>query len=114
MTTKTMILATALATAMTGLAHDASAAAQEKCFGVALAGHNDCAAGPGTTCAGTSKVDYQGNAWKMVPSGTCTSMDLPGGRHGALASTLAADGKFGIARDLPAGVSTDGLAAVTM
>jgi len=43
----------------------------DKCFGVALKGKNDCAAGAGTTCAGTSKVDYQGNAWKMVPTGTC-------------------------------------------
>jgi len=43
----------------------------EKCFGVALKGKNDCAAGAGTTCAGTSKTDYQGNAWKMVPAGTC-------------------------------------------
>ncbi|SOC31036.1 BufA1 family periplasmic bufferin-type metallophore [Thalassospira xiamenensis] len=48
--------------------------AQEKCFGVALAGHNDCKAGPGTTCAGTSKIDYQGNSWKLVPKGTCESM----------------------------------------
>jgi len=45
--------------------------APEKCFGVALKAKNDCAAGPGTTCAGTSKIDYQGNAWKMVPAGTC-------------------------------------------
>ncbi len=43
----------------------------EKCYGVSLAGKNDCAAGPGTTCAGTSKVDYQGNAWTLVPTGTC-------------------------------------------
>jgi uncharacterized membrane protein len=43
----------------------------EKCFGVALKGKNDCAAGPGTTCAGTSTRDYQGNAWKLVPKGTC-------------------------------------------
>lgn len=55
-----------------------------KCYGVAMAGENDCAAGPGTTCAGTSKVDYQGNAWKLVPDGTCTSMDLPGNRMGSL------------------------------
>lgn len=47
------------------------AAAQEKCFGVALKGKNDCAAGPGTSCAGTSTVDYQGNAWKYVDEGTC-------------------------------------------
>ena len=46
----------------------------EKCYAVSLAGKNDCAAGPGTTCAGTSKVDYQGNAWKYVPKGTCTTM----------------------------------------
>jgi uncharacterized membrane protein len=57
---------------------------QEKCFGVSLAGKNDCAAGPGTTCAGTSKVDYQGNAWKLVPKGTCTSMTTPKGK-GSLA-----------------------------
>jgi uncharacterized membrane protein len=45
-------------------------AVQEKCFGIALKRQNDCAAGPGTTCAGTSKVDYQGNAWTVVPRGT--------------------------------------------
>ncbi len=49
----------------------AQAADNEKCFGVALKGKNDCKAGAGTTCAGTSKVDYQGNAWSMVPKGTC-------------------------------------------
>lgn len=53
--------------------------AMEKCYGVALAGKNDCAAGPGTTCAGTSKVDYQGNAWKNVPAGTCASIKTPKG-----------------------------------
>lgn len=57
---------------------------QEKCFGVAKAGENDCAAGPGTTCAGTSKIDYQGNSWKLVPKGTCTTMELPDGRTGGL------------------------------
>jgi uncharacterized membrane protein len=51
----------------------------DKCYGVSLAGKNDCAAGPGTTCAGTSKVDYQGNAWKYVAKGTCTSMKTPKG-----------------------------------
>ena len=43
----------------------------ENCYGISLAGKNDCAAGPGTTCAGTSTVDYQGNAWTLVPTGTC-------------------------------------------
>lgn len=53
--------------------------AVEKCYGVAMAGKNDCAAGPGTTCAGTAKMDYQGNAWKNVPAGTCTSIKTPKG-----------------------------------
>lgn len=51
----------------------------EKCYGVALAGKNDCAAGPGTSCAGTSVRNYQGNAWKNVPAGTCTSIRTPAG-----------------------------------
>jgi uncharacterized membrane protein len=48
--------------------------AKEKCYGVSMKGKNDCAAGPGTTCAGTSKVNYQGNAWSYVPAGTCAKM----------------------------------------
>ena len=52
---------------------------QEKCYGVSLAGKNDCAAGPGTTCGGTSTVDYQGNAWRLVPEGTCTRIKTPKG-----------------------------------
>ena len=51
----------------------------EKCYGVALAGQNDCKAGPGTTCAGTSKVDYQGNAWRLVDQGTCVTTKTPFG-----------------------------------
>jgi len=47
---------------------------KEKCYGVALKGKNDCKAGPGTSCAGTSTVDYQGNAWKLVDNGTCVKM----------------------------------------
>ena len=52
---------------------------KEKCYGVALAGENDCAAGPGTTCAGTSTVDYQGNAWKYVDEGSCLEIETPEG-----------------------------------
>jgi uncharacterized membrane protein len=52
---------------------------KERCYGVAEAGKNDCAAGPGTTCAGTSKTDYQGNAWKYVVKGTCATMKTPTG-----------------------------------
>src|SRR6516162_5266486 len=51
----------------------------EKCYGVALKGHNDCYAGAGTTCAGTSTADYQGNAFKVVAKGTCVAMNTPKG-----------------------------------
>lgn len=90
-------LAGAVAMALSGAtllsATSTAEAANEKCFGVSLAGENDCAAGPGTTCAGTAKVDYQGNAWKYVEAGTCASMELPGDRTG---STEALE------RDIPA------------
>ncbi len=79
---KTFAVAGALATALAGVATTASAQEKEKCFGVSLAGKNDCAAGAGTTCAGTSKVDYQGNAWKYVPAGTCVTMELPAAADG--------------------------------
>jgi uncharacterized membrane protein len=72
----------ALATGAARAAEDNMAAekpAMEKCYGVATAGKNDCAAGPGTTCAGTAKADYQGSAWKSVPAGTCTSIKTPTG-----------------------------------
>ena len=52
---------------------------KEKCYGISLAGQNDCAAGAGTTCAATSKVDYQGNAWKLVAKGTCVTTQTPFG-----------------------------------
>ena len=84
----TLALAGAMSTALATLATaapltkaeaDAAVAAKkEKCFGVALKGQNDCAAGPGTTCQGTSTVDFQGNAWKFVQGGTCTSIDAAG------------------------------------
>ena len=76
-TVKTLAVAGAVAAAL--VSHStvpAQAQAKEKCFGVSLAGKNDCAAGPGTTCAGTSTVDYQGNAWTLVPAGTCEDMKL--------------------------------------
>ena len=90
---RTLMIAGALAAGIAAqAATPASAAAQEKCFGVALQGQNDCAAGVGTTCAGTSKIDYQGNEFKLVPAGTCTTMKLPGGRMGSLTA---------LTRDLP-------------
>jgi uncharacterized membrane protein len=75
-TSKSLVIAASVATALSGLAHTASAQEQEKCFGVSLAGENDCAAGPGTSCAGTSTVDYQGNAWTLVPAGTCEEITI--------------------------------------
>ena len=72
-----LILASALVTAATLASADiAQAGSKEKCYGISLAGENDCAAGPGTTCAGTSTVDYQGNAWTLVPAGTCDTITL--------------------------------------
>ena len=99
---KSLALMGAVAAALGTLpATDASAQAQEKCYGVSLAGENTCAAGPGTTCAGTSTIDYQGNAWTLVPAGTCADIELPGGRHGESEASLEADGFIGLARDLP-------------
>ena len=72
-------LAGAVATALAALSNPAVAQEQEKCFGVALAGQNDCAAGPGTTCAGTQKMDYDGAHFKLVPAGTCTTIKTPTG-----------------------------------
>ena len=68
----TLALALGSALSIAALPMNAHAADDmEKCFGVALKGKNDCAAGAGTTCAGTSKLDHQANAWKLVPKGTC-------------------------------------------
>ncbi|WP_137133331.1 DUF2282 domain-containing protein [Rhizobium sp. FKY42] len=90
----TVLLAGAITSALSTLAiagpltkaeADAAVAAKkEKCFGVSLKGQNDCAAGPGTTCQGSSTKDFQGNAWKFVQGGTCTSLQLPGDRKGSL------------------------------
>jgi uncharacterized membrane protein len=93
--TVSLALAGSLAAALGGPATLARADdAQEKCFGIALKGQNDCAAGPGTTCAGTSTIDYQGNAFKLVPKGTCVSMTAPGDRMGSLEALM---------RDVPKG-----------
>lgn len=105
MTSKTILTASLLATAVAMAASSVGVTAQaadgkdkEKCYGISLAGKNDCAAGPGTTCQGTSTVDYQGNAWKFVAKGTCEKygidMDnaLPGDRKGSLTA---------LTRDLP-------------
>ena len=74
-------LAAALALSMISSAAHSQPATKptEKCYGVSLAGKNDCKAGAGTSCAGTSKIAYQGNAWKLVPAGTCTAIKTPKG-----------------------------------
>ncbi len=87
-----LVVASAVAAAVASTASVAPAHAEgdmEKCYGVSVAGKNDCAAGPGTSCAGTSKVDYQGNAWTLVPAGLCENTEfwakvLPGDREGSL------------------------------
>ena len=82
---KTIHMAAVAAAAIAGVAATASAqpvAPQpnaERCYGISLAGRNDCAAGPGTSCAGTSTRNYQGNAWKYVARGTCTRIQTPRG-----------------------------------
>ncbi|GAB4040882.1 MAG: hypothetical protein Fur0014_11720 [Rubrivivax sp.] len=70
-----LALAVGAALAFAQAPAQAQPAEKEKCFGVALKGKNDCAAGPGTTCAGTSKADFQGNAWKLVDKGSCEKME---------------------------------------
>ncbi|MCA0905086.1 MULTISPECIES: DUF2282 domain-containing protein [Ruegeria] len=97
-TAKSLVIATAVAAAVSGAATTASAQAKEKCYGVSLAGQNDCAAGPGTTCAGTSTVDYQGNAWTLVDAGTCADIELPAQADG----TPRKGSLEALDRDLPA------------
>lgn len=98
-TTKTLAVAGAVAAALSAVSTlPAAAQSKEKCYGVSLAGQNDCAAGPGTTCAGTSTVDYQGNAWTLVDTGKCTEIELP-----AMADGTPRTGSLdALERDLPA------------
>ena len=77
--TLSLAIASALTTALATTMATAQQPTKEKCYGVSLKGLNDCAAGPGTTCAGTAANDYQGNAWKYVPKGTCETIKTPKG-----------------------------------
>jgi uncharacterized membrane protein len=86
-------VAAAVSTATLVSATTAIAASKEKCYGISLKGANDCAAGAGTSCAGTSTVDFQGNSWKYVEKGTCVGMEAADGRKGSLEP---------LTRDLPA------------
>ncbi len=84
-----LVIAGALTSALAMIATSAQAqtTTKEKCFGVALKGQNDCAAGAGTTCAATAKIDYQGNAWKLVDKDTCVKTSTPLG-SGSLAPII--------------------------
>ncbi len=89
MTVKTNVagisLAGSLATALALLSAPVSAGpaapapSMDKCYGVSLKAQNDCAAGAGTSCAGTSKIDYDASAWKYVAKGTCDTIKTPKG-----------------------------------
>ncbi len=94
---KTLPLLSAVAAALALQVTPAEAAKKEKCFGVAKAGENGCAAGPGTTCAGTSTVDYQGNAWSLVEAGSCLEIELPATADG----TPRTPSLEALPRDLP-------------
>lgn len=72
-------LSTGAALAQSPMPDGKAETAKERCYGISMAGKNDCAAGPGTTCAGTARMDYQGNAWRYVPAGTCTGIKTPKG-----------------------------------
>ena len=94
MTTRSLAL-TALALGLfaagAAQAQDTSQAAKsavEKCYGVAKAHQNDCKAGAGTSCAGTSTVDYQANAWSLVKAGTCTTIKTPNGMGSLTAKSM--------------------------
>jgi|SRR6056297_18080 uncharacterized membrane protein len=97
-TMKTIAIASAMTAALAAHTAPAAAETKEKCYGVSLAGANDCKAGAGTTCAGSSTVDYQGNAWTLVDQGTCSEIDLP-----AMADGTERNGSLEpLERDLPA------------
>ena len=78
-----LIAAIAIAALATSAQAQQGSKPTEKCYGISKAGKNDCKAGPGTSCAGSSTRDYQGNAWKLVPKGTCLTTKTPKG-HGTL------------------------------
>jgi uncharacterized membrane protein len=97
-TMKTVAIAGAVTAALAAHTSTAVAMEKEKCYGVSLAGENDCKAGAGTTCAGSSTVDYQGNAWTLVDAGTCMDIELPAMEDGSERKGSLEE----LERDLPA------------
>lgn len=67
------LFAAGLAVAAGLVSTGAYAAENEKCYGVAKAGQNDCQTA-NSSCAGTSSVDGQKDAWLLVPAGTCAKL----------------------------------------
>ena len=53
---------------------------KEKCYGIALSGENDCKAGAGTSCQGSSTSDFQTDAWAYAPKGSCELISTPNGK----------------------------------
>ncbi len=73
-----LALAASFASALTlvSAASHAAESGQEKCYGIALAGQNDCSSSAGNSCSGTSTEDYDKRAWKYVPKGTCEKIEV--------------------------------------
>lgn len=72
----TLILAGAVAAALSAplVAGSAVAADNEKCYGVAASGQNDCQTA-NNSCAGHSTASGQPDAWIYVPAGTCAKIN---------------------------------------
>jgi len=85
---KTLVAAAVAGLFALGTAGLAQAADQEKCWGVAKAGQNECGSNKTAhACAGQSKMDYDPNDFKVVKAGTCVDMggSLTQGQAGRLA-----------------------------
>ena len=60
-------------------------AEQERCYGVAKAGKNDCATSS-SVCSSSAKQDNQKDAWIYVPKGMCLkvaggTLEMPGAKR---------------------------------
>ncbi len=67
--------ASMLALSAVGVAQAADEAGKDQCFGIAKAGHNDCASASGShACAGQAKTDNAAGDFKYVAKGTCEKM----------------------------------------
>ena len=77
--TTTAALAAAVAAAAlmsSGANAQAPATDKERCYGISMAGKNDCAATGNNSCSGQSKADYDAKAWKYVAKGSCATMEV--------------------------------------